>query len=634
MKLQTLRLCNFQSFGPTPTDLDFDDVTYLIGANGTGKTAALQALCRLFSFDPSLRRIQRSDFHVPTREKEFPEERNLWIEANFIFPELVDNNSTMTIAPFFNHMRLDSADSPACVRYRLEATMGQDGDIEETLVYVLSANEDGTPLSTQPVTRFDRNHIQVHYLPAKRDPAEHITYSTTTLIGRFLRSANWNNEKNDIKHNSCKISNTLASNKAISSLGEQIKTTWGNLHKGNFFSDPKITFASSEIEAILRHVSLSFSPGHNENTVDFTRLSDGQKSMLYLSLVISSQNIGRQVLAGENNNFDSNKLRPAIFTIIALEEPENSLSPYYLGRIINALKSITDSNDAQAVITTHAPSMLYRVHPREIRYMRLSGERSTEVSHIILPNESDEAYKFICSAVQAYPEIYFSKLAVLGEGDSEQIIIPRILQAKGIPVDESAITVAPLGGRHVNHFWRLLSNLKIPYVTLLDLDIGRYQGGWGRINYVSNQLDILKNGATKSSDVAIPKWDDRENPIRRNTACMENLEQTDVFFSSPLDIDFSMMSSFPEEYSVERENSSESIVVAVLGKRCNGIEQYSNDEKNLFSSYHKKFKLSSKPATHLNALAQLTDEKLIECMPESLGRLADKVKSKLEGLPE
>lgn len=88
MKLHSIRLSNFQSFGAKPTELILEDITYLIGPNGSGKTAALQALCRLFAFDPSLRRIQRSDFHVPQDEREAPEERQLWIEADFLFPEL------------------------------------------------------------------------------------------------------------------------------------------------------------------------------------------------------------------------------------------------------------------------------------------------------------------------------------------------------------------------------------------------------------------------------------------------------------------------------------------------------------------------------------------------------------------
>ncbi|EPN64069.1 SMC domain-containing protein [Pseudomonas syringae pv. actinidiae ICMP 18807] len=51
MKLQTLRLSSFQSYDPGPTDVGLEAITYLIGPNGSGKTAALQALCRLFAFE-------------------------------------------------------------------------------------------------------------------------------------------------------------------------------------------------------------------------------------------------------------------------------------------------------------------------------------------------------------------------------------------------------------------------------------------------------------------------------------------------------------------------------------------------------------------------------------------------------
>ncbi|WP_225872180.1 ATP-dependent nuclease, partial [Scrofimicrobium canadense] len=256
-----------------------------------------------------------------------------------------------------------------------------------------------------------------------------------------------------------------------------------HLAQRQFLHRPPITFVASEIEALLRHLSVSFSPGHDEELVDFSRLSDGQKSMLYLSLVLSAQSIGRAVLAGDDDTFDLDKLRPPVFTIVAIEEPENSLSPHYLGRIVIALVTMTGNEDAQALIATHAPSMLRRVNPRHIRYLRLTSARITKTTRIRLPKRTDEAHKFVREAVQAYPEIYFSRLVILGEGDSEEIVLPRILRAKGIPVDESAVTVAPLGGRHVHHFWRLLSALEIPYITLLDLDVARHQGGWGRIKY-------------------------------------------------------------------------------------------------------------------------------------------------------
>jgi putative ATP-dependent endonuclease of the OLD family len=634
MKLQTIRLSSFQSFGVVPTEVPLEEITYLIGPNGSGKTAALQALCRLFAFDPSLRRILRSDFHVPFNEDAPPPERELWIEADFLFPELDNDEDNSTVAPHFGHMRLDVVGGTPRVRFRLNATMGLDGDIEESLVYVLDINPDGSPLTTAKVPRSERNHIHVHYLPARRDPADHIAYGANALLGRMLRAVNWNAERGVIKNLTEQISESLATNPSISAFSASLKAAWGALHKGSFFADPKLTFVASEIEALLRHMSVSFTPGHDEQLVDFSRLSDGQKSMLYLSLVLSSQAIGRAVLAEEDASFDADKLRPPVFTLVAVEEPENSLSPHYLGRIVNALNGMTGDGDAQALIATHAPSMLRRVAPERIRYLRLTQERTSHVTHIQLPAATDEAHKFVREAVQAFPEVYFSRLVVLGEGDSEEIVLPRLLQAKGVPVDESAVSIAPLGGRHVNHFWRLLSALQIPYLTLLDLDVARYQAGWGRFKYVNDQLAMYQPDRVLPGDHVIPSWNDPTHKVRAYGHYATLLEERGVYFSLPLDLDFSMLLAYPDAYGVEKQSPDESTIKAVLGKSHYDASQYSEDELMLFGTYHSSFKLGSKPASHIYALANLSDADLLATMPESFGRLADAVIAKLAELPE
>lgn len=641
MKLHTIRLSNFQSYGPEPVELSLEGITYLIGPNGAGKTATLQALCRMFSFDPNLRRIHKSDFHIPHNEQEEPLERILWIETDFVFPELLNGDNNSTVAPHFGHMRLDDPIGVPRVRYRLTAVIGIDGDIEEKFEYVLEADENGIPTNPQTVPRAERNHIQVHYLPARRDPSEHIAYGTNALLGRLLRAINWDNEREEVRGLTDQISNSLATNPSVNNFSNHLRETWNTFHKGAYFSDPQITFVASEIEALLRHLSVSFSPGHDEKIVDFSRLSDGQKSMLYLSLVLSSQAIGRSVLAGKDNTFDPEKLRPPVFTLIALEEPENSLSPHYLGRIVKAMSSMTEHEDAQALIATHAPSMLRRVAPETIRYLRLTGDRQSKITTIRLPAKADEAHKFVREAIQAFPELYFSRLVVLGEGDSEEIVLPRLLNAKGAPIDESAVTIAPLGGRHVNHFWRLLTSLEIPYITLLDLDVARYQGGWGRLKYVNDQLNKYAPDKMLPDCFSIPIWNDHLSPIRTHhffengtKDIFAELEQRGIFFSYPLDLDFSMMTSFEEAYKVARELASESTLGAVLGKSHHNSNQYSQNEQELFLTYHRLFKLGSKPAAHIEALAELNDVKLLANMPASLERLADAVLAKLEDFPE
>jgi putative ATP-dependent endonuclease of the OLD family len=647
VKLTQLRISSFQSFGETPIAIDLQPMTYLLGPNGAGKTAVLQALARMFSYDLGLRKVRKTDFHVPTKKSaDDPEPTtfSLWIEALFEFPELADSKGKYSTIPgHFAHMKLEAADSVPRIRIRLSAQMDEDGEIEETLNYVVQVDELDEPKKVVIVPKHDRNSIQVHYLPARRDPSDHISFSANALLGRALRAANWQTEREEIKKLTSGISEALSGNESVKGIGSQIGIHWSEMHTGDFYTDPHVSFERNEIESLLRHLTVGFSPGHEAPTVNFSRLSDGQQSLLYLSIVLSVQSIGRKVLAKAVKGFDVDKLRPAVFTMIAMEEPENSLSPHYLGRVIKALTSFSAEFDAQSVVATHSPSLLRRVPPESIRYLRLNVARTTTVTIIVMPDEKEEeAHKFVREAVQAFPELYFSRLVVLGEGDSEEIVLPRLLQARGLAADETSISVVPLGGRHVNHFWRLLHGLGIPFVTLLDLDLGRFGGGWGRVKYAIAQLlrfPTIQSNLTKDHLTGIPSWDtsDRLLESENGKGWLKFLESAGVFFSSPLDLDFALLSKLGEAYGVDDDDlelPDDDTVTAVLGKSHDDVNQYAEDQQQLFTTYHKIFKLGSKPAAHISAMAGLDDFDLDLAMPESIGRLLDLAKKKVSELPE
>ena len=645
MKLTRLRINNFQSFGPHATAIGFEAMTFLLGPNGAGKTAVLQALARLFGFDQSLRRVRRTDFHITSEDlaKGDLGHLTLWIEAQFEFPELKNvRGKYSTIPGHFAHMQLDSADGVPRVRFRLTAQMDVDGDIEETMHYVVQSDQDDEPTKTVIVPKHDRNAIQVHYLPARRDPTEHISYAANSLLGRVLRAADWKAERAQVSELTQNISTALAGNAAVEGLGEHLTAHWIALHKGSYYANPNVSFERNEIDSLLRHLTVGFTPSHDNKVVDFSRLSDGQQSLLYISLVLSVQAIGRQVLAGELDAFDVDKLRPAVFTLVATEEPENSLSPHYLGRVIKALTAFSSHHDAQALVATHAPSLLKRVAPEKIRYLRLDANRQTKVKSIIIPGAADAAHKFVREAVQAFPELYFSRLVILGEGDSEEIVLPRLMQAKGMAEDDLSIVVAPLGGRHVNHFWRLLDGLDIPYVTLLDLDLGRYQGGWGRVRYAAKQVLALGHpirGLTAESIEALPAWNGTDELMTSDIGkkWLAWLETQSVFFSSPLDLDFAMLRSYSEAYGLmdaELAAPDRATIAAVLGKKCYGVDQYSEEHQKRFAAYHKRFKLGSKPAAHIEAMAELDDETLMGNLPSRIARLLMATQTRLKNLPE
>lgn len=647
MRLARIRLSNFRSFGPEPTAIDLSDMTFVLGPNGSGKTAVLQALARMFSLDPAQRRVRRSDFNVPASEAitDAPAERSLWIEADFEFPELDTDNPPAAGHPgvpgSFDHMQLAAEHGPAIVRFRLGATLDQDDYIDESFNFVVSANANGEPVEVSRVAKQDRNAIQVHYLPARRDPTDHIAYSATALLGRALRSANWANQRASISSLTDQIGEALESNAAVTSIADALDANWSRVHKGTHFSSPSVSFGRNEIENLLRHLSVSFAPGHAEDLVDFTRLSDGQQSLLYISLVLAMQDIGRRVLAGElSEAFDIDKLRPAVFTLLAIEEPENSLSPHYLGRVARALTTFSTVDDCQAIVATHSPSLLRRVPPEAIRYLRLGEARTTAVSRVTLPDDP-VAEKFIREGVQSFPELYFSRLVILGEGDSEQLVLPRLLAARGILLDDASISVVPLGGRHVNHMWRLLNGLGIPHVTLLDLDVARYQAGWGRIRYAAQQLiqhASSGNDITPSQVQTIPAWDAEDRLLEDDLGWIDRLESFGVFFTTPLDLDFMMLTCFPDAYAVDPANlraPDDAAVISVLGKGHDTVnDQYEADELQYFGYYRARFKSASKPSSHINALAQISDDELLDGIPAVLDRFFDMIEAKLASLPE
>jgi putative ATP-dependent endonuclease of the OLD family len=196
---------------------DLDDLTFLLGPNGAGKTAVLQALARMFSLDPAQRKVKKSDSHVPHDEKpeQAPAERELWIEADFEFPELLGkggDKAAPAVPGNFAHMQLTGVKGPAQVRFRLHAKLDQDDDIEENFAFVIKVDEDGNPLEEGRVAKHDRNAIQIHYLPARRDPADHISYSANALLGRALRSADWAAEREKISDLTEQISSALVGN--------------------------------------------------------------------------------------------------------------------------------------------------------------------------------------------------------------------------------------------------------------------------------------------------------------------------------------------------------------------------------------------------------------------------------------
>jgi len=680
-------LCNFRCFGEQEQEILFKDLTTLIGNNSSGKTSALQALLKLFAENSSDRNLLRSDFHLPQGiEPEDMVIQELYIEAVFSFPELdKEEEGKYDVPVFFNHFVVEEPGGIPYLRIRLEASwekgIGIEGSIESKVYYIgCPEADDIEERHKRSANRHDLDKIRMIYVPAVRDPSKQLKNVSGTMMYRIMEGINWTDTTKDgIKTKIEELNTVFVKEDGVSVLKTAIHDQWKNYDSDYRYSNADIQFNNTNMDSIMKKSEVVFSPTVTGREYKIDEMGDGLRSLFYISMVNSilavEDEIRKEIESGKvEKTFN---IVPPILTILAVEEPENHISPHLVGKLIKKFEEISLNNNAQTIIATHSSAIVKRLNPENIRYLRLSDkDLSTYVRAIRFPSkEKDEdKYKFIKEAVQAYPEMYFAKLVILGEGDSEQIIIPKLLDLSGHNIDSSGISVVPLGGRHVNHFWRLLNDLEIPYVTLLDLDRERDGGGWGRIKYVLKQLlaiGISREGllSVKKGILSDAELDDMHTwPLEKDDQALFSwinlLEEYNVFFSSPLDIDFLMLEKFGDIYKgilsekegpyiKKKSEDKEKIKIAdietdnpldpdyliraekdirnTLKENGGDGETYSEEQRKLMVWYNYFFLNRGKPSTHYLALSKIEPDKLVDFAPEVLKSVVKRCEDLING---
>ncbi|QUQ64566.1 Chromosome partition protein Smc [Kutzneria sp. CA-103260] len=649
MHIERVVLTNFQCFGPEGTEIGLEPgLTALIGANGSGKTAACQALRRMFGISAEDRMVRPGDFHVPADELTEPNTRTLRVEAFLAFPELdlepVDGVSHAGAVPDFFHRMAAKQDGRLKCRIVLDATWEHDGTAEGAVTEARRVVNTFEPVYDDKdcvaLPNAERARIQMLYIPASRDGARH---ASTFLRSRLWRAAQWSPDLREfVASTADELASKFGKEQPTAAVEAALGKRWGQLNDAGVVANPRFQPLEGDFSRLLRSAELVFEPGPDKRSHPAHMLSDGQRSLLHLALVAAALDLEAELAAGRRTaEFDITSTSFPNLTIVAVEEPENNLSPYFLSRIMAQLREISAQHRGQVLIASHSPGVLPRIEPEHIRHFRLDpAKRTAMVTPILLPSDGSDAGKFVREAVRAHPELYFAKFVILGEGDSEEIVLPRLARAMDIELDPSFVAMVPIGGRHSNHFFRLLNGLRIPHATLLDLDHGKQGAGSGRLRDVCTQLeelgiDVLAGlpGFDSAAGIAADLTLDAIAPI------LTRLRSHGVFFCTPLDLDHSMLTAFPDQYTKledgERGPQRTDPVDAVIGKGGARREFWTPDDRDLAARrvdelnwYGYLFITRSKPSSHLQALSRLNDEQLRNA-PEPLRALLTHVQQEL-----
>jgi ABC-type cobalamin/Fe3+-siderophores transport system ATPase subunit len=673
MRIESISIKGFRCFSAEGEVIELNDLTCLVGPNASGKTAAMVALTRMFGETQDERKIRDSDFYLaPGETLESQEERQLLIEAKVAYPELERNPPAGNAVPeTFNQMIVDAPGGTPYCRIRLDATWARDGtasgDIQQRLSWILTVSDDPDEIEgkRQSVKPTERARIRIVYLPATRDPSSQIRSTSVSMYGRLLRSIDWAGKDDDVRSRLAELRTDLSRLPGIGTMNDKVQLAWRKLYDGRVASNLAFEAVDADPSALLDLLAPTFAPDEQGQSIRYKELSDGLRSLFALSLPLGLYQVEELLktdAAKAGFKAPSSDALP-LLTIFAVEEPENHLSPHYLGKVVIQLLEIASSPTAQIVLSSHSPSIMARVEPDDVRYF-LGGETRphTKVRTLNLPDSQDEAFRYVREAVRSHPELYFARLVILGEGPSEEIILRKLFEASGTPLDAYFVSVVPLGGRHVNHFWRLLKGLGIPYITLLDLDREREGGGWGRIQYVRDQLVALHG--EKSKDLQYPtgpgkkasladkglaelsKKDDRSD-LADMVKWVDFFQASfAVFFSSPLDIDLAMLECFPQTYKsqvpagggpklpVKKKDRMEAnrrrMRQVLAGDPDNAPDElgstYKEDQIELLPWYKYIFMDGSKPVAHMTAVASFDGAAWIEKAPPILRQLLSRAR--------
>lgn len=630
MYIQKIKIENFKCFGEEQSFNLKRGINALVGDNGSGKTTVLEAIHKVFGGD----KISKGDFHKSKKNDDAGD------GSNRISIDIMLHINENEITPYVQPLLFKMEDEMV-VRIRLEAesTLNEDYDDVECKTYVVYTKrdvefgKDAVSSDKRPITQRElRNFLEYIYIPAHRDGKAVIAEKLKKILKKIENDIDWGNTiQVNLTKSAKKLQEDFENFSPITYIKNSLTENYRDLYDLAHGNNPKLAISQIEFHEIIRSINLFFDSPFSTNSLSLEDLSEGQVSLLYLALTITHHNLIYKLSKGEtfsgSEKFkDKNHYSPALI-LFGLEEPENHLSPFYLSKIMCKFDGLKDEMRSQTIVTSHSTSILRHIPYDQVSFLRRDLENGFCFSREInLNGIADEDTKFIKQAVENNPEIYFARLMIIGEGDSEKVVISKIAKARKLDLDTSFVAFVSIGGRHANHLWRLADMLDIPCITLLDYDKGRHRGGKQRITDAEkwlNDIDITPNPDGTVGDEIWRKYE----------------KSHAIYYSYPIDLDMLMIQNFPDVYRGGSTVSYRSLLKSVY--KDSAVKGLSPDvsasdvphfpvvAEEQLKAYKALFDSKSKVVSHEHALDGLENKTIGRGCPPVLERLIEDARYKL-----
>ncbi|MDD5276885.1 MAG: AAA family ATPase [Methylovulum sp.] len=300
------------------------------------------------------------------------------------------------------------------------------------------------------------DEIPFFYIDAQRDILEDIKLKNSYL-GKMLAKIEYSDLAVKEIEDQIKALNDTAVNS--SDVLSTIKTTLKELDTAMDSSSDgvDITPFTKKLRDLSKGLSIYYSDQENSFSMEYHGMGTRSWSSL---LTLKSFITLLSVNASKNSD-------AAFFPILAIEEPEAHLHPNAQKKLYGQIASIP----GQKIISTHSPYIAAAAELRQIRNFYKSdmvncGKIATEQ----LTNE--DIRKINRQVINTRGEIFFSKLLVFFEGETEEQALPIFFEIHfGKTSVELGVDFVGVGG-HGNYlpFLRFAEWLNIPWIIFSDND--------------------------------------------------------------------------------------------------------------------------------------------------------------------
>jgi putative ATP-dependent endonuclease of OLD family len=451
--LKQVRVHGFR--GLDNIEVDFEPTSVLVGTNNAGKTTLLKSLQLALS----------NSFQITDDDFFFSDtliRNKIVIDVLFIsldsdgnqIPEFEDKWSTVITE---NRITVDSSGNQILAfRTIIEENLirktftKKQFIIDEWPDFKNDEDEFWYEQNYETSLSFYFDEIPFFYLDANRDILEDLK-SKTSFLGKILSSINYDAKDKKIIEDLVKELNkeTIDRSDVLTSLHtilEELDTAMDN---------PNNTVDITPFTKKLRDLNKGVKINYSQFSMEYHGMGTRSWSSLLILKAFILQNMN---LANAN--------QVAYYPIIAIEEPESHLHPNAQKKLYSQINNIV----GQKIVATHSSYIAGSAKLKEIRSICKSIIDTTIGKFDETGFSTEDIRKIYRQVTNTRGELFFSKLVILFEGETEEqalpITIERYFEKSSIELGIDFIGVG--GSGNYLPFIRFFEAFNIPYLIFSD----------------------------------------------------------------------------------------------------------------------------------------------------------------------